>query len=79
MLDFRRGKGLCKSICHHVISRTEYKTDFAVFDDPANKIESNVNVFGVWVVLVIFCKHDCRLVVQEQGSGLSERTENLLN
>ena len=53
--------------------------DFAVFDDPVNKMELNVNVFGAWVVLVIFCKCDCRLVVREQGSGLSERTENLHN
>ena len=59
VLDFRRGEGLCKSICHHVISRTEYKTDFAVFNDPADKMESNVNVFGAWVVLVIFCERDC--------------------
>ena len=53
MLRFCARQWFCESICEHVFSRTEDETDRAVLNDPPNKMEADVNVFRVSMVLMI--------------------------
>jgi len=50
MFDLRGRQGFSEGISEHFASGTENKNKFAIIDDPANKVESDVDVFGASVV-----------------------------
>ena len=50
-----------------------------MFDNPANEVIPNVNVFCLSMVLMVFGEGNCRLVVGIQGSRGQFNVEKLLN
>jgi len=47
VLDFCRRKGFSKGICDHVVHGTVDESKGTLFDDPANEVETNVDVLCV--------------------------------
>jgi len=58
VLDLSGWKGFGECVGNHVVSRAVDKSDRAILDDIANEVESDVNVFGTSVILMVFCKCD---------------------
>ena len=48
-----------------------------MLDNIANKMEADVDVFGVCVILMIFREFNGRLVVQEEGGSIEGDVEDL--
>ena len=53
VLDFWRGKGLGEHIGNHIVGGAVDKVQFAIINNPADKMEVYVDVFGVGVILVV--------------------------
>jgi hypothetical protein len=58
MFHLRRGKGFGESVGNHVIGRAVNEVQRAIFNDPSDEMETNIDVFGPGVVLVVFRKGD---------------------
>jgi hypothetical protein len=56
MVDFCRGKHFGEHVGNHVSCGTVYQLEGPLFDDPANEMIADVDVFGLWVILVILHK-----------------------
>ena len=63
MFDFWWGKCLHECVCNHVSSWAKNKSKGSFFDDPADKMETDINVFGACVILMILCQGDGWLIV----------------
>ena len=59
VLDFWGWECLCECVSNHFSSWTIDEPERAVFNDPADKMEADVDVFGSGMVLVVFGKCDC--------------------
>ena len=55
MLDFCRRKCLCKYVSYHIFSGAINQLYFPFFNDLLNKMVSDVNMFGLGMILVVFC------------------------
>ncbi len=66
-----------RTVGDHVLGRAIDEPNRAVFDDPANEMEANVDVLAARVVLVILRERNSRLVVGEQGGGVEGGPEDL--
>ena len=55
MLDFKWGEGLGlgEDIHNHVLSKTVSEVNFSFLNDPPNEVVIYINIFHVWMVLVI--------------------------
>ena len=69
MLHLGRGQRLGEGIGHHVVHQAINKLDGALLDNPANPVVPHIDVLHAWVVLVVTCKRDGRLIVREQSGG----------
>jgi hypothetical protein len=56
MFHLWRGKGFRESIGNHVIGRAVNEVQGAVFDNPSDEMEVNVDVFSSGMILVVFRK-----------------------
>jgi len=56
VLDLSRWKGFGEHVGNHVIGRAVDKSDRAVLDNIVNEVESDVDVFGMSVILMVFCE-----------------------
>ena len=72
VLDFWRGKGLGEHIANHVIGRAVDKAQFAIIDNPVDKMEVYVNVLGAGMILMILQECNHRLIVREERGGSVE-------
>ncbi len=77
MLHLRRGERLGEDVGDHVLGRAIDEPDGSVFDNPANEMESDVDVFAARVILVILRERNGRLVVGEEGGGVKRGPEDL--
>lgn len=62
-LGGRQGFGKC--ISHHLSSRTIDESDFSILNDSSNKVEMDINVLQMSMVLAVFGKENGRSVVQK--------------
>ena len=53
MLDFKWGEGLGKDIHNYVLSETVSEVNFSFLNDLPNEVVIYINIFHVWMVLVI--------------------------
>jgi hypothetical protein len=65
MLDLQGRQGFSKRVGNHVASWAKNKKEFAILDDPADKVETDVDVFSSGVILVILHESNCRLVIRK--------------
>ena len=77
MLDLSGWKGFRERVGNHVVRGAVNKTNRAVFDDVANKMEANVDVLGASMVLVILRECDGGLVVRKEGGSVEFAGEDL--
>ncbi|TFK77678.1 hypothetical protein K466DRAFT_508228, partial [Polyporus arcularius HHB13444] len=63
-------EGLRESVGDHVVRGAIHETYLLVFDDPANEMEADVDVFSAGVVLVVASESNRRLVVGVQRDGV---------
>ena len=75
MFDFRRWESLCESVGDHVVCGTKNESNFAVVDYPAYEMETDVDVLGARVILMVFSECDGGLIVREEGDGLVKRDD----
>src|SRR6266702_2498135 len=57
------GKGFSQYVCSHVIHQTIHKVKCTAYHNLSNKVISQVNMFGVGMVIVICHKSKCGLIV----------------
>ena len=72
VLDFWRGKGLGEHISDHVVDGAVDKAQFAIVNNPVDKMEAYVNVLGAGMILMILQECDHRLIVGEECGGSVE-------
>ena len=77
MLDLRGRECLCECVGYHVVRGAINEAKGSVFDDPTNKMETDVDMFGARVILMVFREGDCGLVVRKQSGGLESGVEEL--
>ena len=65
MFHLRRGKGFRKCVGYHLVGRAVDDTNLSFFDDPSNKMEMNVDMFCMRVILVLLHERNRRLIVGE--------------
>ena len=69
MLDFRGWESFRKCVSNHFVGWTIDESERPVFDDPSNKMESDVDMLGSRMVLMVFGECNRQLVVRKQGGG----------
>ena len=67
VLDLCRGQHFGERVGEHLIGWAINDLEGTLFDDPADEVESDVNMFGAGMVLVVFGKFDSRLVVTKEN------------
>ncbi len=77
VLHLREGERLCEDVGDHILGRAIDEPNRAVFDDPANEMEVNVDVLAARMVLVVLRERNSRLVVGEQSGGVEHGPEDL--
>jgi hypothetical protein len=60
---FVLGERLCEDVCHHFLGWAVFHHNLFLLDSLPNKMIPYIKVFGVSVILVIFCKMNCSSVV----------------
>jgi hypothetical protein len=66
VLDFGRWKGFGESVGYHLVGWAIDEVKGIVFNDPTNKVETDVNMFGASMELMITSKHDGRSIVRKE-------------
>ena len=79
VLRFDAREGLGEGVGRHLVHRAIDKFDRAGLNSVANKMITDVYVFGAGMIMSVFGKCDGRLTVGENGGGLIERREKLPN
>ena len=69
MFDLRGGQCFGERVGEHLISWAINDLEGTLFDNPADEVELDVNVFSACVVLVVFGKFNSGLVVAKEDSG----------
>ena len=59
VLDFQRRKCLGESVSNHITCRAIDKLNFAFINYPADKVEADVYMLGVSVVLMVLGEGNC--------------------
>jgi hypothetical protein len=59
MLDFRGRKGLRQSISNHVGGRAIDEPKLALFNNPTDKVKTDIDMFGSRVILVVLRERNC--------------------
>ena len=77
MFDFCGGERFGKRVSDHVSCGTIDKPEGPLFDDPANEMIADVDMFGPGVILVIPRESDRGLIVRKQCSGTLNRGEDV--
>ena len=72
MFDLGRWQRLGKQVGNHIVGGAKNELQFAIVDDPMNKMEMNVDVFCACMVLMVLGKCDSGLVVREEGDRVSK-------
>ena len=63
MLHFHGRKCLGECVSHHVVGQAVDEPNGATFHDVSNKMELNVDMFCLSMILVVFLELDGRLIV----------------
>ena len=66
MFDFHRWERLRECVGHHFVGRAINEPNFPIFNDPTNKMETNVDVFGMGMVLMLLRERNRGLIVGKQ-------------
>jgi len=53
MFDFCRGKRFGERVGNHVSRGTVHQLEGPLFDDPVNEMIADVDMFGLWVILMV--------------------------
>src|SRR5260221_9236650 len=77
MFHLRRGKGFRECIRHHLVGRAIDKSNLSLFNDPTDKMITDVDVFRASVILMLLCERDCRLIVREKCSCRQRSSKEL--
>jgi hypothetical protein len=67
----RRGQPLCPHVGHLIPSQDILQLHYIVINDLLQEVVTNVDMFGAVVELGVLGDHNGRLVVDEEGSGVS--------
>jgi hypothetical protein len=67
MFDFFRWKNLCERVCNH--GRTINEPNRTLFNNPADEMKSDVNVFHSGMILVVLQEHNGGLIVRIECGG----------
>jgi len=65
VLHLRRGKGFRECVGYHLVGRAVDDTNLSFFNDPSDKMETNVDMFRTRVILMLLCERNRRLIVRE--------------
>ena len=77
MFDLRGGQRFGERVGEHLIGWAINDLEGTLFDNPADKVELDVNMFGAGVVLVVFGKFDSGLVVAKENGWYKVDFEEL--